>query len=190
MTRIRTQLAAATLAAVATVVVAAAPAQARILDQFTWSFEETGSFDDCGFTIESDFSSSGTTVIRTVHGTDELWFASIAVRSEEVLTNPETGEWLRIVSRGLLKESGPATEVADGVFTHTYSEAGNPVTILDSDGKVVARDTGLLRWVYTFDTLSDGEPGGFVLDEVLVKEAGPHPMFHADWCGVFTDLIG
>lgn len=190
MARFPTRLAAATAAAAAGIALAASPANAKILDQFTWSFEESGSFDDCGFTIDSQFSASGTTVIRTVHGTDELWFASVAVRSEEILTNPETGEWLRIVSRGLVKESGPATEVAEGVFTHTYSEAGNPVTILDSDGKVVARDTGLLRWVLTFDTLNDGEPGGVLLDEVLVKEAGPHPMFYADWCGVFTDLIG
>ena len=190
MTRIPTRLAAAAAALAAGVALTAAPAHATVLDQFTWTFEESGSFDDCGFTIDTDFSASGTTVIRSVHGTDQLWFANIAIRTEEVLTNPETGAWLRIVSRGLVKESGPATEVADGVFTHTYSEAGIPFMIIDSDGTVVARDTGLLRWVFTFDTLNDGEPGGVVLDEVLVKEAGPHPRVHTDVCAVFTDLIG
>lgn len=186
----RHRLAAAVAALACGVALTASPAQAEVLDQFNWSFEDNGSFDDCGFTIDSQFSASGTTVIRALQDTDQLWFATISRRSEEIFTNPETGDWFRIVGREVIKESGPATEVADGVFTHSSTTAGNPVTVIDSDGTVVARDTGLLRWEITFDTLNDGQPGGELLGEVLVQVAGPHPLLYADYCALATELIG
>ena len=81
MARMPTRLVAVTAAVGAAVALTTAPAHAKVLDQFSWPFEESGSVDDCGFTLDSQFSASRTTVIRAVSGTDQLWFASIAIRS-------------------------------------------------------------------------------------------------------------
>ena len=81
MARIPTRLLAVTAAVGAAVALTAAPAHTKVLDEFSWPFEQSGSFDDCGFTIDSQSSASRTTVIRAVRGTDHLWFASIAIRS-------------------------------------------------------------------------------------------------------------
>jgi hypothetical protein len=177
-------------AAVAALVLGAAPANAALYDHFVWSFSDASSFDDCGFTIDSTYSASGNTVIQTVRGTNDLYYAIIAYRSEEVLTNPATGAWFRVVSREVSHEMGPATQVSDTVWHYTIREAGNPVTFYDSTGAVVTKDTGLITWSMTFDTLGDGQPSGDVLSEDVESVAGPHPLLYADFCEIATRLIG
>ncbi len=63
---------------------------AEVYDHFSFHFSAEESFDDCGFTIDDDLTFDGQNVIGTVKGTQTLFFASLALRTEVVLTNPRT----------------------------------------------------------------------------------------------------
>ena len=191
MTSTSTRLAAATIAGVAALALAAPSANAEVFDHFRFTFTNQETFDDCGFPIVDDLTLSGGNVTRTVKGTQTLFFASITLHSEEILTNPATGEWFRVTSNEINKEGGPVTEVAPGVYRYTVSENGNPITIWDSSGHKVVSDHGSIRSSITFDTTGDDVPGGTELESHIVSVSGPHPLLDdALFCQVANDLIG
>ncbi len=140
------------IAGVAAVALAAPSANAEVFDHFRFTFTEQETFDDCGFPIVDDLTLSGGNVTRTVKDTQTLFFASVTLHSEEILTNPANGKWFRVTSNEINKEGGPVTEVAPGVYTYTVSENGNPITIWDSSGHKVVADHGSIRSSITFDT--------------------------------------
>lgn len=195
MTPISKHLTVATAAAAALAAVtalAASPANAEVHDHFSFHFSAEESFDDCGFTIDDDLTFDGQNVIRTVKGTQTLFFASLTLRTEEVLTNPENGRWFRVTSSEHTKEGGPVTEVSPGVYTYTVREVGTPITIWDSEGHKVVSDHGSIVSEVTFDTTGDDVPGGELLGEDVVSVSGPHPLFDDGglFCQVANDLIG
>jgi hypothetical protein len=69
-------------------------------------------------------------------------------------------------------------------------QAGQPFVVYNSDGQVVLRDRGVIRFTYLFDTLGDNEPGGVFVQDVDVRVNGPHPGFDADFCDIARSLIG
>jgi hypothetical protein len=58
-----------------------------------------------------------------------------------------------------------AMPLGDGVFQFSDVFAGR-IAVRDARGRVLAHEAGVIRTTYTFDTLSDDEPGGNVIGEV------------------------
>jgi hypothetical protein len=144
---------------VAALALAAPTANATVFDHFHFTSTNQETLDDCGFPIVDDLTLTGQNVTRTVKDTQTLFFSSVTLHSEEILTNAETGEWFRITSNEISKEGGPVTEVAPGVYRYSLRENGNPITIWDSSGHKVVSDHGSIRSSVTFDTTGDDVPG-------------------------------
>jgi hypothetical protein len=155
------------------------------------SDSETGTFDDCGFTIAYDFTTTSRTFeAREVKGSDgQAYLAHDVVSFRNVLTNPATGEWMLLRGSQQYKEmTGRHIEGTIWEFTAQY--VGQPFVIENSQGEVVLRDRGRTTSRFLFDTLGDGQPGGELLGEVTTGVFGPHPSLDADFCAIATQLIG
>jgi hypothetical protein len=190
MERTPTRFAAAAIAGVALFASTAVPANATVFEHFTFDVSDQDTFDDCGFTIASDWRFRGSTVIRTVRDTQTLFLAKVGYHGEEIFTNPENGEWFRITYNAVTKEGGPVEEVSPGVYIYTVREAGVIRSVWDSSGQLVARDRGVVTSRVTFDSGGDDVPGGEELSWDVVGVSGPHPLLDVEFCDIATDLIG
>jgi hypothetical protein len=151
---------------------------------------DAGSFDDCGFTIDFDFTASGHDLVREVEGSGgQAFFGHSNVQFRNVLTNPETGAFMVVRGQLLFKEF-TARQVSGDIWEFTSHEVGQPFVVEDSDGNVVLRDRGRVTRRVLFDTLGDSQPGGIVLEEEITGVHGPHPGLFTDFCAIATDLIG
>ena len=160
------------------------------LENVRYEFTDTASFEECGLSLESAFSTSGHLMVKEVAGSDgQAYLAHDNYTFRDVLTNSANGEWFVVRGRGLVKEM-TAVHVEDDIWEFTAQDVGQPFVIEDSDGNIVLRDRGRVTLRSVFDTLGDGEPGGVVLEEEITGVSGPHPSFTADFCEVITDLIG
>jgi hypothetical protein len=61
--------------------------------------------------------------------------------------------------------------------------AGQSILIRDMTGRVVSRDSGVMRETYLFDTLGDDTPGGLYLEQLGLLVSGRHPLFP----GIFNE---
>jgi hypothetical protein len=160
------------------------------LENIHYEFTDSSSFDDCGFTIESEVAGSGHFMVREIEGSDgQAFLGHDNYRYREVLTNPATGAWFVITGHALFKEM-TGRQIEGDIWEFTAHEAGQPFVVEDSDGNVVLRDRGRLTFRAVFDTLGDGEPGGELIEQELTSISGPHPGFIADFCEIATELIG
>jgi hypothetical protein len=170
-----------------------APAGAQAAPPFDHFHEEvtdSGSFDDCGFTIEFDFTGSFHTTLREVPDSGgQAFFLRENVKFQNVLTNPATGAWFLIRGTSLFKEM-TARHVEGDIWEFTAQEVGQPFTVEDSDGNLVLRDRGRITLRALFDTLGDSQPGGDLIEEEITSVSGPHPGLEVDFCEIATDLIG
>ncbi|HEX6886919.1 MAG TPA: hypothetical protein VF143_02340 [Candidatus Nanopelagicales bacterium] len=177
----------AAVAAVAALALAA-PVQAAPLERDRYQWSDSGSFDDCGFTIDVAAHGGGLAMIREANPStggqffrfsDNYWLV-------ERYTNPANGRWIERTGNGIFFELPPSEVSADGmVFTYQTREAGQPFVMRDSAGTVLMRDRGAITLEYRFDSLGDGQPGGVQLqDPVLVRMSGPHP----GWSSGCSDL--
>lgn len=116
------------------------------------------------------------------------FFASNTYSFREVVTNPETGQWIVITSKGNFRQVR-ATQVDGDVHLFRTHEAGQPFAIEDSTGRVVYRESGLLVYEVLFDTLGDDEPGGDELSFDVVAVRG-YPGALDDVCPLIEDLLG
>jgi hypothetical protein len=183
-----TGVAALTVAAAVVVPGTAHAAPPLVNDHY--EFADSSSFDDCGFTIESEFTASGHFMLREIEGSDGQAFLGHDNYSyREVLTNPETGAFFVVHGKAMFKEL-TGQQVEGDIWEFTAQEVGQPFVVEDSDGNVVLRDRGRLTFRALFDTLGDGEPGGELLEQELTSISGPHPGFFADFCEIATELIG
>jgi hypothetical protein len=166
------------------------PAEATVIGQQHYSHTDTFSFDDCGFTIDGVDTAEGVMHWRVAKG-GEAFLVSDNYSYRDVLTNRTTGKWFVIRGNGLFHETA-ATHVSGNVYEFDAIESGQPFVMEDSAGNVVARDRGVIRQSYTFDTLGDGTPGGIELEETGLSVHGPHPGFSDDFpfCELAADLTG
>lgn len=168
-------------------------AQAKIVDRGEFSPTETGSFDDCGFQIDSVLVESGRFWVRAEgkESTSQAFFGTVQLQTHEVLTNAETGDWFVVRSHSTFKDV-KATHAEGDIYRFRQHESGQPFVVENSDGKVVVRDRGLIVWDQLFDTLGDNEPGGEELDITVTAIHGPHPGFaeEFDFCALAQELIG
>ncbi len=185
--RHRTRRTLATAAALTAI--AAAPAQATVVEKGHLVDEPYGFGYDCGFPVEVTGVASGNFRLREGRGDDATAFFSLdRVSYREVHTNAQTGEWFSVTGRFANNEVG-ATRVEGSLFEFRIIKAGPVAVIEDSDGNLVSRDRGVIRSTILFDTGGDQVPGGDFVDLVDLQLAGPHPTFDRR-CDVATDLIG
>lgn len=166
----------------AAVLLAAAPAGARPLEGGPYEWQDTYTFDDCGFDIHVDARGHGRYVIRDSNPSTDGQFFRLSDKYwiEERYTNVESGKWIVRTGNGLFTELPPSA-VSDGgtVFTYRSIEAGQPFVMRDSEGALLMRDRGAITLEYTFDSLGDSQPGGVqVQDPEVVRIAGPHPGWY------------
>lgn len=155
-----------------------------------YEFAESTTFDECGFTIRSDYTASGTVMIKEVAGSDgEAYLGQDNYRFRNVLTNVDTGEHFVVSGKGMFKEM-TGVHVEGDIWEFTTQDVGQPLVIEDSDGNIVLRDRGRITYRALFDTLGDGQPGGVIIEEEITGVSGPHPSLSADFCEIATDLIG
>jgi len=166
------------------------PAGAVVIQQEHYSGTDSGSFDDCGFTLNFESTFHGVAGLRVLKGgqaflaRDKYWF-------KDVYTNPDTGGSFVIRGNALFHEI-KGTLVEGNVYRFTQIQAGQPFVIVDSDGNVVVRDRGVIRSTILFDTLGDGQPGGEFVAIEHETVSGPHPGFadDFDFCGLAAELTG
>lgn len=155
-----------------------------------YEFQELGSFDDCGFQIDYDWRSSGHALIREVSGSGgQAFLLHDNYSNRTVFSNPENGAWMVVRAKALFQEM-TGTHVEGDIWEFTAHEAGQLFVVENSDGKVVARSSGLVAYRALFDTLGDGEPGGELLDVEVTAIHGQQGGSFDHLCDFATDLIG
>lgn len=174
----------------ALMIVSAAPAMATVVERDRYSFDFSDTYGDCGFEVDVEGAQSGHLRIRAGKGkTDTAFFLRDNYTYTETHTNVDSGAFLTIEGNGVFNEVR-ATRVEGNVFEFTAVEAGQPFVVYDSDGNLVLRDRGVVRYHVLFDTGGDDVPGGEVLD-ISAELRGPHPGFDSDFCGdIISPLIG
>lgn len=155
-----------------------------------YSFSDSANYRDCGLRIHEDITGGGHFMLFPIpESNGQAWLAHDNYSNVRTLTNRDTGAWFTISARGIFKEM-TGTHVSGDLWRFTAHEAGQPFVVRDSDGNVVLRDRGLIRYDAVFDTFGDGEPGGEPVSEEPPVVSGPHPGFEADYCEMVVDLIG
>jgi hypothetical protein len=171
-------------------IVFAAPAGARVIERGFYTDEPYSfSYDDCGFPVDVEGTSSGHFRIRAGKGkTATAFFVNDNFSYTETHTNSDTGAFLTIEGNAVFNEVR-ATRLGGNIFEFEAVEAGQPFVLYDSDGNLVARDRGSIHHHAVFDTEGDDVPGGVLIEELEPEVHGPHPGFD-DFCGLITPLIG
>ena len=151
---------------------------------------ETGTMEDCGFSVEFQDTFSGRYSVRTVEGSGgEVLLAQDSFRYRSVLTNPATGDWMVIRGNGVSRDM-TATHLGGDLWEVTALYSGQPFVVEDSEGDVVVRDHGNLRTWSVVDTLGDGEPGGDIVDFGITGIHGSYVGPELDFCDLLNDIIG
>ena len=175
--------------AVALICVAAAAAQAAVVEKGRFVDESYGFSYDCGFPVEVTGVATGNFRLREGTGDDATAFFSLdRISFREIHTNTQTGAWFS-VSGHFANNEVSATRVEGSLFAFKIIKAGPVAVIEDSNGNLVSRNRGVMRETILFDTGGDQEPGGTFVDLVDLRFGGPHSTFDRR-CDVASELIG
>ncbi|MEO6413913.1 MAG: hypothetical protein ABIO48_15095 [Pedococcus sp.] len=137
---------------------------------------------ECGYPIDvaGEFTSTAVSRTRSPKEPDVFYFHG-RLSFREVWTNPDTGAWF-VIRGSWLEADVTAKLVKDNVYEYTVIQAGQPLVVEDSTGRVIARERGVLRYHVQWDT-----DGNFV-DFLGVDVRGPHSSLNP--CRYAADLIG
>jgi hypothetical protein len=163
----------------------------EVYDQGHYDDSFSFSYDDCGFPVEVEGRSRGHYRITVVPGSDgQAFLADDHYRYRETHTNTDTGDSVVMWGVGHFKEHR-ARHVEGDVWEFIATDTGTPFVVVDH-GKVVLRDHGRIYLRALFDTLGDGQPGGELLEEEVLKIRGSFPSYHPDFdfCRMLDRLIG
>ncbi len=163
-----------------TVVASAATATAARPEVVSESYEYQ-SFE-CGYPIDvaGEFTSAVVIRPRSPKEPDVQYYRE-RFSFREVWTNPDTGAWF-VIRGAWLDADVTAKLVKDNVYEYTVIQAGQPLVVEDSTGRVIARERGVIRYHVQWDT-----DGNFV-DFLGVDVRGPHSSLNR--CRYAADLIG
>ena len=101
-----------------------------------------------------------------------------------------TGAGSSRTGKGKLASALKGVPLGDNVFRFTDTQAGQLFRLYDSEGNLMLRDRGLIRFTFDFDTLGDDEPGGVEVQELEPSVRGPHPGFEDETlCPVLVPLL-
>ena len=131
-----------------TVVASAATATAARPEVVTEPYEYQ-TFE-CGYPIDvaGEFTSAALSRPRSPKEPDVYYFRE-RFSFREVWTNPDTGAWF--VIRGTWLEADVTAKlVEDNVYEYTIIQAGQPLVVEDSTGRVIARERGVIRFRVLF----------------------------------------
>jgi hypothetical protein len=163
------------------------PAQATVIDQRHYSFSD--SFPDvaCGIPVRHDTAVRGEFRIRVGTGEEaSSFYIHDNFDGMSLVTNEANGNFVRFEHNGLINDV-KGTRVSGSIFMFTTIVSGQPDAIFDMSGRVVARDRGVVRETYLFDTLED-----VYLGTLDLQVNGPHPIFHFDEnaaCAIVRPLL-
>lgn len=173
--------------------VGASTARAAIYDRGSFSFHFEDSFAECGLTnLHSSTDLVDHFVQRVGTGSQAGLFpggANIDVTT--VVTNLDNGKWFTI-KEDFRDQQLPATNLGGTLWLGRGQTVGT-TTVLDSDGRVVARDAGRQLNTTLFDDLGDHAPGGELIAELETRVVGHHPlaeMTEEQGCALEVALIG
>jgi len=181
-------LVASAVFATTTALLAAGPAGATVIEKFRevaapYEFVIT----DCeGATYAVEGVFTGRFILRQGTGPAAEAFPYVERFSiEETWTDPETGGWFT-VRANMLGNEVKARPVDGTIFEFRKVEAGRQ-TVWNSEGELVAHNSGALLITFLFDTLGDGMPGGEYDWDSFVEDArGPHQI--GDLCAIADEL--
>jgi hypothetical protein len=163
----------------------AIPGVAQAAPPVRFEVTESGSRNDCGFTIEFERTISHQFLVREVRGSEgQAFLGQDNFQFQVVYTNPVTGAFMVERGRATFKEL-TARHVAGDIWEFTAHEVGHFV-IVDSEGNIVASDSGRVTLRVLFDTFGDSQPSGETLEVEVTGEHGRH----FDFCAIATKLIG
>lgn len=155
-------------------------------------FTDTDSFIACGV-YEVDSTFSGMFMVKDARPPTDGQFFEFLLNYEyrDVVTNPVTGDFFTVSGNGLFKELKPK-HLEGTIFTWETIESGQPFVVRDMTGRVVLRDRGVIRIMWTGDLFGDSEPGADIFDGEVLRVSGPHPGFEEtfDFCALADQLIG
>jgi len=168
----------------------ALPAQATVIHKAHYTF--TDSFPDvvCGVPVRHDVAGSGVAHVRVGKGDLESAFFGVdSSKATSTITNKANGNFVTFEHNQVVVDT-TGSRVSGSIFRFTTIVAGQPITIRDMTGRIVARDRGVIRETYLFDTLGDATPGGLYLEQLGLMIGGPHPLFPEEViCGVVRPLL-
>src|SRR4051812_7022804 len=173
------------------VMVCAVPAHATVTDQQHYSFSDSIPDDViCGVTVRHHFSGSGVFHLRVGKGDlDTLFFTLDKSEAVSTLTNEANGNVVWIEHNSVTHDI-TGTLVEESTFKAVTIVAGQPISIRDMSGRIVARDRGVVRETYLFDTQGDHTPGGLYIEQLGLMIGGPHPLFpEAAFCTIVRPLL-
>jgi len=173
------------------VMLCAVPAQATVIDQEHHSFSD--SFPDvvCGVSVTHAVVGSGVFHLRVGKGDlDMLFFTLDNYEATDTLTNEANGNFVQVEHNAVYHDI-KGTLVEGSIFKATTINAGQPIRIRDMTGRIVARDRGVIRETYLFDTQGDHTPGGVYIEQLDLQVSGPHPFFIDDnaFCAIVRPLL-
>ncbi|WP_430645302.1 hypothetical protein [Agromyces sp. GXS1127] len=182
-------IAAVSAAALATSVLAAAPASARPLENLRFVEEESFTDEDfCGAGVSVDVE-----LTREVHvlfntrkpGTAPYWGGNFSV---DVRYTNEAGDTVTEIVRGYERDL-KITDHGDGTMTILVLSTGN-ATVYDESGTAIARNPGQVRYEVLIDhggTPDDPSDDEFIAFLGLVKESTGRTD---DFCAAVLPILG
>jgi hypothetical protein len=179
------------LLALVFVVLAVAPAaQATIFERMRFTGEPYAFEDEiCGIEVQIEGTVSGSVTFRTGKGKfDTAFFQHSNLEYSETWT-AAGGGFVTVTGRSNFNEV-KAVPLGGNLFRFTAVEAGQPFRLFDSQGNLVLRDRGAIRFSAVFDTLGDEVPGAVLVEEFEPSVRGPHPgFFDETLCPALVPLL-
>jgi hypothetical protein len=121
---------------------------------------------------------------RTGVGPDSGAFYSHNTFWAKEVDVPQNGGRTIVIDTRAVYQDTRGTRLDGNVFLFDARVPGTTTFAL-ADGTVILRDAGVVKQVYTIDTLGDGTPGGDDFQMLSYTWAGPHPGEDADLCAMF-----
>lgn len=145
--------------------------------------------DSCGYATTVDTTYSGVVSLRRGKGPQaSFFFRTDRFEFSEVHTVTATNEKFVIRGKGQSKDVR-ATPLGDNRFEVITTQSNQPIVVEDSDGKVVARAFGTVRFHYVVDTLGDNDPDTTEFVEFLGQDGtGQYPG--RSTCNLAAKVVG
>jgi dienelactone hydrolase len=156
-------------------------ASATIVDRHN----ESGPYEftawDCGYPMEVEGLFSDDIQVRADNRNADIAYFTDRHSFKETWT-AEDGRSFTLSGHNLYKDI-KAKRVDGQLYAFTFHISGQPVTVTDSSGKVIAQDRGNVSFFYTVD-LSNGAG-----TDTGSRLSGPHPTFDMDLCLIVAPLV-
>jgi hypothetical protein len=160
----------------------AAPAQAAPLEHEHYSGSDSFNFDNCGFVIHDEVTFEGNFMLKAPREDGAPPYLLDNYENHETLT--ANGRTLTIDHQGLYKDLH-ITLVEGTVYQFVAMEAGQPFVVRDSEGNVLFRDRGVLKYTFQVDTKGDSDLDNDEFIEgsfSVLADNGRHPGYYIDVC--------